>query len=197
MVTVSNASIWGRLMKSRALPACKHLNPKPINPERILSSTSFLLSGLDPSRTRRANDQAPRRSFRAGMCDCHGARDETSACVVVGIDWRRLQQTRKTIRSVVATHRLLRSSFWGLPYRTLNMNHKKELLRGLWVQLLFSVSLSSMCLYVCVRACGAVAILGLTVVCWRCCQSLNIAEFPSVRIRMRSILDFDLGSPKP
>ena len=56
-----------------------------------------------------------------------------------------------------------------------------------------------MCVCVCVRvrACGAVAILGLTVVCWRCCQSLNIAEFPSVRIRMRCILDFDLGSRKP
>ena len=25
--------------------------------------------------------------------------------------------------------------FWGLPYRILNINHKKELLRGLWVTL--------------------------------------------------------------
>ena len=31
------------------------------------------------------------------------------------------------------THRPLSSSFWGLPYRILNINHKKELLRGLWV----------------------------------------------------------------
>ena len=31
------------------------------------------------------------------------------------------------------THRLLSSSFLGLPYRILNMNHKKELLRRLWV----------------------------------------------------------------
>ena len=31
------------------------------------------------------------------------------------------------------THRLLSSSFLGLPYRILNMNHKKELLRSLWV----------------------------------------------------------------
>ena len=31
------------------------------------------------------------------------------------------------------THRPLSSSFLGLPYRILNMNHKKELLRGLWV----------------------------------------------------------------
>ena len=32
-------------------------------------------------------------------------------------------------------HRLLSSSFLGLPYRILNMNHKKEkeLLRSLWV----------------------------------------------------------------
>ena len=33
------------------------------------------------------------------------------------------------------THRLLSSSFLGLPYRIRNMNHKKELLRSLWVGL--------------------------------------------------------------
>ena len=32
------------------------------------------------------------------------------------------------------THRPLSSSFLGLPYRILNTNHKKEVLRGLWVQ---------------------------------------------------------------
>ena len=32
------------------------------------------------------------------------------------------------------THRPLSSSFLGLPYRILNINHKKELLRGLWVE---------------------------------------------------------------
>ena len=31
------------------------------------------------------------------------------------------------------THRPLSSSFLELPYRVLNTNHKKELLRGLWV----------------------------------------------------------------
>ena len=31
------------------------------------------------------------------------------------------------------THRLLSSSFLGLPCRILSINHKKELLRGLWV----------------------------------------------------------------
>ena len=31
------------------------------------------------------------------------------------------------------THRPLSSSFLELPYRILNTNHKKELLRGLWV----------------------------------------------------------------
>ena len=31
------------------------------------------------------------------------------------------------------THRLLGSSFLGLPYRILNIEHKKELLRTLWV----------------------------------------------------------------
>ena len=33
----------------------------------------------------------------------------------------------------MATHRPLSSSCLGLPYRILNINHKKELLRGLWV----------------------------------------------------------------
>ena len=33
----------------------------------------------------------------------------------------------------MTTHRPLSSSFLGLPYRILNINHKKELLRGLWV----------------------------------------------------------------
>ena len=31
-----------------------------------------------------------------------------------------------------STHRPLSSSFLGLPYRILNINHKQELLRGLW-----------------------------------------------------------------
>ena len=35
---------------------------------------------------------------------------------------------------VRVTHRLLSSSFLGLPYRILNMNHKKELLRSLWLK---------------------------------------------------------------
>ena len=30
-------------------------------------------------------------------------------------------------------HRPLSSSFLGLPHRILNINHNKELLRGLWV----------------------------------------------------------------
>ena len=33
----------------------------------------------------------------------------------------------------IYTHRPLSSSFLGLPYRILNIDHKKELLRGLWV----------------------------------------------------------------
>ena len=32
-----------------------------------------------------------------------------------------------------STHRPLSSSFLGLPYRILSINHEKELLRGLWV----------------------------------------------------------------
>ena len=35
--------------------------------------------------------------------------------------------------SDVRTQRPRSSSFVGLPYRILNINHKKELLRGLWV----------------------------------------------------------------
>ena len=31
------------------------------------------------------------------------------------------------------TNRLLSSSFWELPYKILNMNHRKDLLRSLWV----------------------------------------------------------------
>ena len=34
----------------------------------------------------------------------------------------------------VFTHRPLSSSFLGLPYRLLNINHKKEILRGLWAE---------------------------------------------------------------
>ena len=34
------------------------------------------------------------------------------------------------------THRPPSSPFLGLPYRILNINHKKELLRGLWVETL-------------------------------------------------------------
>ena len=33
----------------------------------------------------------------------------------------------------MSTHRPLSSSLLGFPYRILNINHKKELLRGLWV----------------------------------------------------------------
>ena len=33
----------------------------------------------------------------------------------------------------VANHRPQSSSFLGLPYRILNINHRKELLRDLWV----------------------------------------------------------------
>ena len=33
----------------------------------------------------------------------------------------------------MVTHRPLSTSFMGLPYRILNIYHKKELLRGLWV----------------------------------------------------------------
>ena len=33
------------------------------------------------------------------------------------------------------THRPLSSSFLGLPYRIVNIHHKKELHRGLWVEL--------------------------------------------------------------
>ena len=44
----------------------------------------------------------------------------------------RARSARRKI-SVTITHRPLSSSFLGWPYRILNINHKKELLRGLWV----------------------------------------------------------------
>ena len=37
------------------------------------------------------------------------------------------------VSPIKPTHVPLSSSFLGLPYRILNMNPKKELLRGLWV----------------------------------------------------------------
>ena len=42
------------------------------------------------------------------------------------------------------THRLLSSSFLGLPYRVLYMNHKKHLLRGLWVKTRKALPIGSM-----------------------------------------------------
>ena len=49
----------------------------------------------------------------------HGAGLSTAACM--------------GHQSMASTHRPLSSSFLGVPYRILNTNHKKELLRGLWV----------------------------------------------------------------
>ena len=43
-----------------------------------------------------------------------------------------LTNARK-VHTAVSTHRLLSSSLLGLPYRILNINHKEELLRSLWV----------------------------------------------------------------
>ena len=37
------------------------------------------------------------------------------------------------LQGLSSTHRPLSSSFLGSPYRILNISHKKELLRGLWV----------------------------------------------------------------
>ena len=45
-----------------------------------------------------------------------------------------LQMPRVYLLVYGTTHRLLNSSFLGLPYRILNMNHKKELLKSLWVE---------------------------------------------------------------
>ena len=41
--------------------------------------------------------------------------------------------SRILVGIMVLTHRPQSSSFWGLPYRILNMNSQKELLWGLWV----------------------------------------------------------------
>ena len=51
------------------------------------------------------------------------------------------------------THRPLSSSFLGLPYRVLNINHKKELLRGLWVgQQYPCLPSGSVLIYACLEA---------------------------------------------
>ena len=44
-----------------------------------------------------------------------------------------LAAARFRVKSLGFTHRPLSSSFLGLPYRILNINHKKELPRGLRV----------------------------------------------------------------
>ena len=41
--------------------------------------------------------------------------------------------SRILVGIMLRTHRPQSSSFWGLLYRILNMNPKKELLWGLWV----------------------------------------------------------------
>ena len=43
-----------------------------------------------------------------------------------------------TVRVQVRTHRPLSSSFLGLSYRIFNISHKTELLRGLWVIIIYS-----------------------------------------------------------
>ena len=55
------------------------------------------------------------------------------------LPWRIVRQVlrfclRFALQSRVATHGLLSGSFLGLPYRILNMNPKKELLRSLWLR---------------------------------------------------------------
>ena len=47
--------------------------------------------------------------------------------------FRKVSECRRSVSGKIwFTHRPLSSSFLGLPYRILNINHKKELLRGLW-----------------------------------------------------------------
>ena len=43
-------------------------------------------------------------------------------------------QRATQVRGHTYTHRPLSSSFLGLPERILNINHIKELLRGLWIE---------------------------------------------------------------
>ena len=53
---------------------------------------------------------------------------------------------RVGIWAVETIHRLLRSSFLGLPYRVLNINHKKELLRSLWVSVNRVANFADLCI---------------------------------------------------
>ena len=61
-------------------------------------------------------------------------------------------------------HRPLSSSFLRLPYRVLNINHKKELLRGLWVVYLdplWSLAAGKPDLHASVANCGPSSLLGI------------------------------------
>ena len=44
------------------------------------------------------------------------------------------------VQRALTTHRLHSTSFLGLPYRILKINHKKELLRSLWVDTLARIT---------------------------------------------------------
>ena len=44
-----------------------------------------------------------------------------------------LEEMESKPQEHLSSHRPLSSSFLRLPYRILNINHKEELLRGLWV----------------------------------------------------------------
>ena len=69
------------------------------------------------------------RGFRM-LCDSEGYGAGFRCCMASGCC------SFTEASRVTNTHGPLSSSFVGLPYRILYMNHEKELLRGLWVYIL-------------------------------------------------------------
>ena len=55
------------------------------------------------------------------------------SCIVARSILRRSSLKSRLHDGLGFTHRPLSSSYWGLPYRVVNINHKLELLRCLWV----------------------------------------------------------------
>ena len=65
----------------------------------------------------------------------HGEADVTPKLKPLSLDIgsTRVAGERGTLCQSILTHRPLSSSLLGLLYRILNISHRKELLRGLWV----------------------------------------------------------------
>ena len=100
------------------------LNPKPSTPNPQPSTRTRLTPSPQNPKTLNPKTLNPKpyKPLKRGRCLSSCWRSSMLA------DWGPPYSTR------LAPHRPLSSSFLGLPYRILNIIHKKELLRGLWVR---------------------------------------------------------------